>query len=47
MLQKEVLQLTIAGYSSKEIIAKLHITNKQYSDSCAAIHSYRNVSVLF
>jgi hypothetical protein len=47
MLQKEVLQLTIAGYSSKEIIEKLHITNKQYSDSCAAIHSYRNVSVLF
>lgn len=46
-LQKEVLKLTIAGYSSAEICKILHITEKQYADSHSAIHSYRNVSVLF
>jgi FixJ family two-component response regulator len=46
-LQKNVLRLIIAGYLPKEIVEELHITQKQYSDSCAAIHSYRNVSVLF
>lgn len=46
-LQKEILKLIIAGYNQKEIINQLHITNKQYSDCKTAIHSYRNVSVLF
>lgn len=46
-LQKEVLKLTIAGYSSSEISKILHITDKQYTDCQASIHSYRNVSVLF
>lgn len=46
-LQKEVLKLTIAGYSSSEISKILHITDKQYADCQASIHSYRNVSVLF
>lgn len=45
-LQKEVLQLTIAGYSPNEIKKELHITDKQYSDCNTAIHSYRNVSIL-
>lgn len=46
-LQKEVLRLNIAGYLPGEIREELHINEKQYTDCCAAIHSYRNVSVLF
>lgn len=46
-LQREVLRLTIAGYKPGEIKRKLHISEKQYSDCNTAIHSYRNVSVLF
>ena len=46
-LQKEVLKLNIAGYLPGEIREELHISEKQYSDCYAAIHSYRNVSVLF
>lgn len=46
-LQKEVLRLIIAGYTKGEIKEELHITEKQYCDNYAAIHSYRNVSVLF
>lgn len=46
-LQKEVLRLTIAGYTSAEICKIIHITEKQYADCQSAIHSYRNVSVLF
>lgn len=46
-LQKEVLRLNIAGYLPGEIKEKLHISEKQYADCYAAIHSYRNVSVLF
>lgn len=47
VIQKEMLRLTIAGYLPNEIREELHITEKQYSDNYAAIHSYRNVSVLF
>ena len=46
-MQKEVLKLNIVGYSPNEIREKLHITEKEYADCYAAIHSYRNVSVLF
>ncbi len=46
-LQKEVLKLNIAGYLPNEIREELHISEKQYADCYAAIHSYRNVSVLF
>lgn len=46
-LQKRVLWLTIAGYLPEEIREELHINKKQYADCNAAIHSYRNVSVLF
>lgn len=46
-LQKEVLRLNIAGYLPGEIREELHISEKQYTDCYAAIHSYRNVSVLF
>lgn len=45
--QKEILMMTIAGYTTKEIQEILNITDKEYSDCNSAIHSYRNVSVLF
>ena len=46
-LQREVLQLTADGYASDEIKEALKISEKQYADCNAAIHSYRNVSILF
>ena len=46
-LQKKVLRLNVAGYQPNEIRKELHISEKQYADCYAAIHSYRNVSVLF
>ena len=46
-LQREVLRLTVAGYSHDEIKQELHINERQYSDCNSAIHSYRNVSILF
>ncbi len=46
-LQREVLRLTTADYTPEEIRAELHISEKQYWDCNAAIHSCRNVSVLF
>lgn len=46
-LQKKVLELSMAGYSANEIKEELHITERQYSDCNVAIHSYRNVSVLY
>lgn len=46
-LQKEVLRLNIAGYLPNEVMEELHINEKEYADCNAAIHSYRNVSVLF
>lgn len=45
-LQKEVLRLHTAGYQPDEIKEELQISTKQYADCNAAIHSYRNVSVL-
>lgn len=46
-LQKEVLRLNIAGYLPNEIREELNMSEKEYADCYAAIHSYRNVSVLF
>lgn len=46
-IQKDVLKLNIAGYLPNEIREELHLTEKQYADCDAAIHSYRNVSLLF
>lgn len=46
-LQREVLRLKAEGFFPNEIREKLHISEKQYADSYAAIHSYRNVSLLF
>lgn len=46
LLQKEVLHLTSIGFMPSEIIEELHINKKQYEDCYAAIHSYRNVTIL-
>ncbi len=46
-LQKEVLNCMVAGYSPYEVKKKLHISEKQYLDCNQAIHSYRNISLLF
>ena len=46
-LQKEVLRLNIVGYLPNEIREELQLSEKEYADCYAAIHSYRNVSVLF
>lgn len=45
--QREILKLMAEGYSPQEIQKELHISEKEYADGNAAIHSYRNVSVLF
>lgn len=46
-VQKEVLRLNIAGYLPNEIQEQLHMSKKQYADCNAAIHSFRNISILF
>ena len=46
-LQQEVLRLISIGFSPCEIIEELHINKKMYNDCYNAIHSYRNISVLF
>lgn len=45
-LQRSVLGLKTAGYHPNEIREELHIGKEQYADCEAAIHSYRNISVL-
>lgn len=46
-LQKRVLFAMAEGYSNDEIIARLNITPKELTDACAALRSYRNVSLLY
>ena len=46
-LQRKILKLIIADYLPDEIREILHINQKQYADCNAAIHAYRNVSILF
>lgn len=46
-IQRKVLRLIIDGYPPNEIREELHLTKKQYADCYAAIHAYRNVSILF
>lgn len=46
-LQKRILFAMAEGYSNDEIIAELHITSKELTDACAALRSYRNVSLLY
>ena len=46
-LQKEVLRLISIGFMPNEILEELHINQKMYEDCYNAIHSYRNISLLF
>ena len=46
-LQKEVLRLISIGFMPSEILEELHINQKMYEDCYQAIHSYRNMSLLF
>lgn len=46
-LQKQVLYEMSDGYSNDEIIIRLNITSNELADACAAIKSYRNVSLLY
>ena len=46
VLQREILNLSSAGYLPHEIREELQITEKQYAECFSAIRSYRNVSVL-
>lgn len=46
-LQRSVLNLMADGYLQSEIREQLHISEKQYSDCYEAIHSYRNIVLLF
>ena len=46
-LQKQVLFAMAEGYSNDEIITRLNITSNELTDACAALRSYRNVSLLY
>ena len=46
-LQREVLRLISIGFMPSEILEELHINQKMYEDCYNAIHSYRNISLLF
>ena len=46
-LQKEVLRLISIGFMPNEILEELHINKKMYEDCYQAIHSYKNISLLF
>ena len=46
-LQREVLRLISIGFMPSEILEELHINKKMYEDCYQAIHSYRNISLLF
>lgn len=46
-LQREVLRLISIGFMPSEILEELHINKKMYEDCYNAIHSYRNISLLF
>ena len=46
-LQKRVLYAMADGYSNDEIKIRLNITSNELTDACAALRSYRNVSLLY
>lgn len=46
-LQKQVLYAMADGYSNDEIKIGLNITSNELADACAALRSYRNVSLLY
>ena len=46
-LQKQVLYAMADGYSNDEIKMRLNISSNELADACAALRSYRNVSLLY
>lgn len=46
-LQKQVLFAIAEDYSNDEIKSRLNITSQELADACAALRSYRNVSLLY
>lgn len=46
-LQKQVLYAMADGYSNEEIKLRFNITSNELTDACAALRSYRNVSLLY
>ena len=46
-LQKQILFAMTEGYSDDEIKISLNITSKEFTDACATLRSYRNVSLLY
>ena len=46
-LQRRILFMMSEGYSNDEIRRFLDITAREMSDACAALKSYRNVSLLY
>lgn len=46
-LQKQVLFAMAEGFSNEEIKRGLKISSKEFADACAALRSYRNVSILY
>lgn len=46
-LQRQILFAISEGYSNDEIKRGLGISAKELSDACAALKSYRNVSILY
>lgn len=45
--QRKILRFMAEGYTPGEIQEELQMNKKEYSDCDSAIHSYRNISVLF
>ena len=46
-LQRQVLFALSEGYSNDEIKRVLNLSAKEFTDACAALKSYRNVSLLY
>lgn len=45
--QREILFAISEGYTNEEIMARLQITGKEFSEAYSTIKAYRNVSILF
>lgn len=47
IMQREILEFSILGYSPGEIQHILQISKKEYAECDRVIHAYRNISLLF
>lgn len=46
ILQRKIVDLLCAGYKKSEIIAKLHMSNREYTNNIAVIKSCENIRIL-